>query len=256
MLKNSLFLFFLISLCAKISLASNPAISIAVQDTTVSSREVLLYDDGIVTKNELDKTAIENYKTDKDFNYKEQLPEDTWWTRFKQKLSDLWNSFLSWLFDGEEATGFLAVLVRLLPYLLLAGFIAFLVWVFLKIDSGTLMGGNIKAPTTLLSDDEELIQHQDLQSLIDQALAEGNYRLAVRFYYLLTLQKLSNKDLIDWESQKTNHEYIFEINDTTLRNQFRKVTDVYDYIWYGSFDVDESAFAKAEKSFLKLSEQL
>ena len=104
--------------------------------------------------------------------------------------------------------------------------------------------------------DVEIIKNQDIQSLIDQALQDKNYRLAVRYYYLLTLQKLSGQELIDWQVQKTDHDYIYEIENTQLRHSFSRVTDMYDYIWYGNFEVDEFAFAKAQSAFNTVNTQL
>lgn len=219
-------------------------------------RGVLMYDDSPVNKALIKEKNIRDFQKNKEFNYKEAVPEDTWWSRLKQKINDMYRAFMRWLTGGEEAVGIWRFIVEILPYLLLIGFIALIVWIFMRMDSGALLMERIKAPETLLSDDEELIQRQDLQQLIDQALASGNYRLAVRFYYLLVLQKMSGKDLIDWQVQKTNHEYISEIEDLSLRNQFTKVTDIYDYIWYGNFEVDEAAFAKAESSFKTINNLL
>lgn len=227
------------------------------EQTYSNPREVLLiYDESELTQTPVDENSIRDFQNDPDFNYIEATPEDTWWTRFKQKINDLYRAFIRWLLGGAEATGVWRFVVEVLPYLLMVGLLAFLVWIFLKMDSGKLLMEKIKAPETLLSDDEELIQRQDLQQLIDKALASGNYRLAVRFYYLLVLQKMSGKDLIDWQVQKTNHEYIFEIEDPQLRKNFRKVTDIYDYIWYGNFEVDAAAFAKAESSFKTINKLL
>lgn len=246
-------------LCAKATtLQKDQKITAGVQDTIIytNPREVLQYDESDVTQTPLDRNQIQDYKGDPDFNYKEALPEDNWWTRFKQKLNEIWAAFVRWLSGGEEAVGIWGFLVRILPYLLMAGLLALLVYIFMKIDSGNLLMEKIKAPETLLSDDEELIQRKDLQDLIDQALAAGNHRLAIRFYYLLVLQKLSGKDLINWQVQKTNHEYIFEIEDQELRSDFRKITAIYDYIWYGNFEVDETAFAKAETTFKTINNSL
>lgn len=228
-----------------------------VQDTTYTDpREVLRYDEETITPLSLNEETIEGFKNDAEFDYSEALPDDNWWTRLKTWFSNLWSTFLNWILGGEEAVGFWAILIELLPYIGIAILIGLIVWIFLKIDSGTLLNERIKAPGVLLSDDEELIKNQDLQTLIDQALDDTNYRLAVRFYYLLILQKLSSKELIDWQVQKTNHEYLFEIEDATLRDQFRQVTDLYDYIWYGNFEVDSSAFAKAETPLKTLKNTL
>lgn len=221
---------------------------------TVAQKEVI-YDTQMVEGTHLDETTINEFKQDPDFDYTEIAPEETWLTRFRQKLSDIWNSFIRWLTGGEEATGVLGFLLSLLPYLLIAGLLALLVWVFLKIDNGRAVIHS-KHKGVFMGDDEEIIKNQDIQQLIDQALKDKNYRLAVRYYYLLTLQQLSGKEHIDWQVQKTNHEYIYEIKNNDLRTQFGKLTDVYDYIWYGNFEVDEPAFAKAQHAFNKLQKAI
>ncbi len=219
-------------------------------------RQFLKYDDSEITKVPLDQNSIEAYQAAEDFNYKEALPDDNWWTRLKQKLTDLYHSFIHWLLDGDEAVGIWAILVKLLPYLLVAGVVALIVWLFFKMDSGNLLMEKIKAPETFLSDDEALIQRPDLQQLLDTAISNENYRIAVRYYYLLVLQKMSSKDLIHWEVQKTNHDYINEIKNLTTQTQFSKVTALYDYIWYGNFEVDVTAFAKAELAFKTLNNSI
>lgn len=258
---------FLFSLCAKATTIQQPQEETTTEEvlkeevnnpenTYHDPRGIVTYDEGINTKLPITENSLKDYRQDDEFNYKEALPEDTWWTRFKRKIDDLYRAFIRWLTGGDEATGVWAILVEILPYLLIVGLLVFLVWLFMKIDSGSLLMEKIKAPETLLSDDEELIQRQDLDQLIDQAIDAGNYRLAVRFYYLRVLQKMSAQDIIDWQVQKTNHEYLFEIEDLNLRNQFRKITDIYDYIWYGNFEVDETAFAKAKSSFTQINNQL
>ena len=218
-------------------------------------REEILYDTTPIENTSLDENAIQNYKNNPDYNYIENEPEDNWLTRLKGKLSDIWNSFLQWLSGGKEATGILAFLLEILPYLLLIGLLSFLVWVFLKIDN-TRSYAQTNLNKVFIGDDEEIIKNQDIQALIDQALKDKNYRLAVRYYYLFTLQKLSTKELIDWQVQKTNHEYLYEIENTDLRSQFSNLTSIYDYTWYGNFEVDASAFAKAQHAFTKINNEI
>ncbi len=226
------------------------------EQTYNDPRGILRYDDASQKPVPIAKETISNFKEDELFNYKEALPEDTWWTRFKQKINDIYRAFIRWLTGGNEASGVWRVIVEVLPYLLLLGFITLIVWIFTKMDSGTLLMEKINAPETALSNDEELINRKDLQELIDHALSNGNYRLAVRFYYLLILQKMSSQNLIEWQVQKTNHDYIYELEHREQRDHFTKVTAIYDYIWYGNFEVDKNAFAKAETSFKKMSSLL
>ena len=259
--------FFFISLFAKATIVQQnedetTAEEIAIEEINRPEqvyndpRDVIIYDEEKVTSFTIDEATLRDYQNDDEFNYKEAIPEDTWWTRFKQKLNDIYSSFIRWLTGGDEATGVWRFVVEILPYLLMAGLLALFVYIFMKIDSGSLLMENVKAPEALISDDEELIQRQDLNELIDEAIKDGNYRLAVRFYYLFILQQLTTKDLIDWQVQKTNHDYIFEIQNTQLQGDFREVTDIYDYIWYGNFEVDKTAFAKAETHFKSIKNQL
>ena len=249
MRKSLLFLFIFISLCAK-SYAVSP------QEPTEAVAKEIRYDQQALPQTKLDESQIREYQADKDFNYKQNIEEDNLWTRFKKWLYDIYYSFMRWLIGDQAASGFWGGLVQALPYILLALFIGALVWLFLRIDSNRLVFESARAPQAFMGDDEDVIQNQDIQLLIDEALASGNYRLAVRYYYLLALQKLSAKDYINWQVQKTNHEYIFEIEDSYRRSYFRRVTDIYDYIWYGNFEVDETAFAKAQSAFNNLNNTL
>ena len=81
-----------------------------------------------------------------------------------------------------------------------------------------------------------------------------DFRLAVRYYYLQVLKDLSNKKIIDYHKDKTNTEYLFEIDNKALRDQFSHLSYIYAYVWYGEFLLDENSFKKAQnkyQSFLK-----
>jgi hypothetical protein len=88
--------------------------------------------------------------------------------------------------------------------------------------------------------------------LIDEAVTAENYRLAVRYQYLLILQQLSQAGYIDYQFPKTDEEYLAEIEKEPLKNQFKKITRIYDFIWYGSFEVTRENYPQAEKEFKKM----
>lgn len=81
---------------------------------------------------------------------------------------------------------------------------------------------------------EENLHKSDMEILIDKSLAEGNYMLAVRLYYLWAIKELSNKRLIKWKRDKTNRDYIREMRKTDLNKPFREVTRIFERVWYGS----------------------
>ena len=38
-------------------------------------------------------------------------------------------------------------------------------------------------------------------------------------------------ELIDWQQQKTNDDYMAELSDSSFKNDFGKATLLYDYVW-------------------------
>lgn len=221
-------------------------------DSTAAKQE-MRYDESAINPVEISDSDLKPYKNDGAFDYTEAIPQDNWWTQFNNWLNGLWNSFIQWILNGKEAQGLLKFFLQALPYLIVGGVVIFLIWLFIRIDMGgsPLLGSSPNK--VILNSEEQLIQHEDLQALIDEAVKDNNFRLAIRYYYLLVLQNLSKKQRIDWQVQKTNYDYVHEIQDAALRAQFSKLTRIYDFIWYGSFEVNESAFAKAQQEFLNVN---
>lgn len=217
---------------------------------------VVKNDNSIIELKKFNQKHIEKYKKNKDFNYeiKKQEPNI---------LSKIWNWFLrtitkffKWLFGVEEATGAFGVFLKIMPYILLAIVLYVLIRIFSKVDFNTLVYGNTKKSLVTLTEDEEIIRNQDISLLIKKAITQKNYRLAVRYYYLLTLQKLEEKEYIIWEQQKTNEDYIQEVNKTKFHKKFNNLTYLYDFIWYGNFDITQDEFGKIELDFNKLTNNL
>lgn len=96
---------------------------------------------------------------------------------------------------------------------------------------------------------EQHIESIDLDSLMEEALKNGDYRLAVRYQFLKILKLLSQKNIIDWHFEKTNVDYEREITETQLQLEFKKASYLYENIWYGEQPIDASAYAKTDLRF-------
>lgn len=103
---------------------------------------------------------------------------------------------------------------------------------------------------------EDHIETIDLDNLISQALKNNNYRLAVRYLYLKSLKELSKKDIINWHSEKTNTDYINEIKTPFIKDSFKTISYLYDYIWYGENVINKTQFSKAQNIFDSLFNQI
>lgn len=202
------------------------------------------------------KQIIDKYKSEKAFDYSEKPVQENWWMQFKNWVWELWLKFWHWLVGDFEAGGFISFLVHMLPYLILFAILIFGVWLFYKLNPGATFFKSKEKPGVFFSEEEEIIKSKNIKKLIEKALEQKDYRLAVRYYYLFILKKLTDAELIKYEFDKTNSEYFAEITSEKINSGFRKVTTLYDYIWYGSFAVTEEDFLKAQKTFNILENQI
>lgn len=208
-----------------------------------------------IVKKNFDTKNLEKYKTDKDFNYEEENvnKEPTFIERVFNWLGRQFLRFLEWIFGVKYAKGLFASILSALPYIILGVVLFLLLKFFLKVNlkSSSVISKN--NPTVSITEEEELIKSKDISKLIEHAIQQKNYRLAVRYYYLNILKQLENKELIIWEQQKTNEDYIKEISQKNIQHIFTNLTRLYDFVWYGNFEISETEFARVELDFIEAS---
>ncbi len=214
------------------------------------------YDTTPIEVKKITDKVLQEYRNDPKFDYEITTSEIGWWEGFKTWLGNLLQRFFEWLFGVEEAAGMLSDFFQLIPYILLALLIFVLIRFFLNVNSRALMHSRANDALVSLSEEEHIIKNEDIQQLIQKALIDKNYRLAIRYYYLHILKLMSDKEIIRWEMQKTNDDYLNEIKKNELKRPFTKITHLYDYIWYGNFDIDESKYRMAETTFSQLQKTL
>lgn len=219
----------------------------AQQDSTE-----VVFDKAPLVIKRIETEDLEKYRADEAFNYEISKAERTWWDDFKTWLGNLFLRIFESIFGVEKAVGFLNVFLRIVPYLLLGVLIFLLIKFFLNVNSESLRQAQNNKSFVAISEEEHIIKNEDIKELIRKALATKNYRLAIRYYYLYMLKSMSEKELISWQLQKTNADYLQEIKNAELKQYFTKITHLYDYIWYGDFPIDEIRYRKAEKVFLQL----
>lgn len=210
-------------------------------------------DTSTIKQKKFSTSNLEKYRADKDFNYEEEKvnKEPTFLERFFNWLGRKLLQFLEWLFGVKYAKGIFGTILSALPYII-AGIVLFLiVKFFLKVNFNSIVATSKNTPIVAITEEEELIKGKDISKLIAQAIQQKNYRLAVRYYYLNTLKELEAKEFIIWEQQKTNEDYSKEIAQPTIRDSFVNLTRLYDFVWYGNFDINETEFFQVESDFIK-----
>ncbi|RSK47736.1 DUF4129 domain-containing protein [Hymenobacter rigui] len=175
-----------------------------------------------------DEARLRELRSQRDFRYVEVKSE-------QGDLSAFFAPFWRWLADILDTPagnftwkyGFYAVLVAALVFAVLK---------IMQVDLTRAFGrAPRQAPLSFDTETEDL-HALDLDKLLAQAETEHSYRLAVRLGYLQVLRQLSDKSLIRWQPDKTNHDYLYELPAGPLPEAFRELTRQFEYVWYGEQD--------------------
>jgi hypothetical protein len=218
--------------------------AITVTDTLEPQKPVSV---PVVFKNrKFDKNFKDKYTGD-EFIYETKTRAKSQWERFLEALRRMLDSIFNFGDKTTGATGF-TIFMRILAVLIF-GFVIYLIARALMNKEGMWIFGRSRKNINIQDVNEEDIHQMDFRQLTETTKKEGNYKLAVRYYYLWLLKKLSANEIIDWHWDKTNSDYLYEIKNNALREDFKYLSYVYDYSWYGDFPLDEAAFIKAEKAF-------
>jgi hypothetical protein len=99
---------------------------------------------------------------------------------------------------------------------------------------------------------EENLHVVELDPHIKQAIAQKQFGLAIRLYYLAIVKELSAKAVIVWKRDKTNRAYLNEMRDHVHFPNFKTMTGIYERVWYGDSPIDEPIFMMIEPAFKDL----
>jgi hypothetical protein len=195
-----------------------------------------------VTTRSFDEGQLSTLKADEDLQYKEPPTiAESIFDRLKQALS----RFLESLFDGAIHTNW----GRVFSYLIAIGLIVVVILMLLKVDAFKIFySGRVQAAQTYSVLDEN-IHEMDFDKLIAEAISQNEYRRATRLVFLNALKLLADRDLIQWEMGKTNHDYLLEVKHDHLKNGLHQLNYFFEYAWYGNFNVSREKFSKVQEVF-------
>lgn len=151
-----------------------------------------------------------------------------------------------------------AAILQPLFYVLIIGLIALLIYFVVRNSSSlsyrlrkdSLTGEDITKPI-------ENIEELDINTPLQDALAAGNLKLAVRLYYLLLLKKLNEAEIISWKKDKTNRDYLDELFSRNYQyDEIRYLTRAYEEVWYGDHAITRELFDKISMRFENVREQI
>ncbi len=193
-----------------------------------------------------DEEKLKELKTDEDYDYTENIESSDWWTEFKEWV---WMQIQKLFGDDVDPNSLLWQFIRLLPYIVPAIAVMIIIWYIVKTNPGSQVMRQHNKSKVILTEEEELLMERDLDQLAEDAITNKQWRLAVRFLYLNCIKRLDMKRMIRYANEKTNYEYIKEIQHPGVAQPFKSLTLAYEQIWYGQMVFDEGFFLKYKTKY-------
>jgi len=196
---------------------------------------------------------LEKFRQDPDFRY----------DRENVAVLSIWDWIAAWLRNrfGDAFKRFDDAIVRKVVNYAIYGIVVMtLMYVVIKLFGADLRGVFFTPKKRVLSDAAvEDMEQVDFEALIAQFMEKRDYRRVVRLMYNKTLKELSALNLIRWKIDKTNGEYCAELAGSPLLHDFTELTRIFEYIWYGNFDLSADSFPAVrdlyEGFFTRLAEE-
>jgi preprotein translocase subunit SecG len=220
-----------------------------------------VYDSSEIKSVAPSKTAEEKVFSDKRMNdYKEKTSYKNFLDRFLEWLAELF-------FDKTGPENILAARNIFIWTIIIVSVIVILL-LFFRSEVGGLVRPKTVSTAFSFSDVTEDISGIDFGRRISDALGTNDYRLAIRWHYLKILFLLDKNRIINFVPFKTNIDYGNEIRNfennigTTgakgknLYVTFRELSRVYEFVWYGKFDIDKNDYSKHAEEFLRFENQI
>lgn len=207
----------------------------------------LQIDSSTVEPATFDKNFKKKY-TGSEFVYEYKAPEKGLWQRFLEWLASI---FKSWFSFESTATSinFVSILLKTLAVIIIVFVIYLIAKAVIDKEGQWIFGKNAKKRNIYYSDIEKNIHLLDFDKLIKESIQSGEKRVAIRYYYLWLLKVMAQNHYIEWDIEKTNSDYLYELQRPVHKEEFTYLSYLYNYIWYGEFEIDETTFKKAENRF-------
>jgi hypothetical protein len=194
------------------------------------------------------QSQLEELRSDSDYQYELLKPEP------EDFLSRLWNQLVDWfwgLFGSDQTADEVDIIIKLL---LATAFVYFIIKIF-GADPTSLFKPNKKKVDLAYDVDEEAIHEINFEQEVELAKKAKNFRLLIRLYYLWVLKQAADADWVQLMQGKTNYEYLHDLKGKPIEQEFKKLSYLFDYTWYGHFDADEGLAERAKSLVDQVAEK-
>lgn len=136
---------------------------------------------------------------------------------------------------------------NILAYIMIVALICLIIY---------LIFSNVQVDKKIATDDDSMMDIEDIEEVdtligFKKAMTISDYRSALRMQFIKVLQMLQDGNHIHWRPEKTNRDYLRELNGTRFKSDFRELSGIYELVWYGNTSIDKNDFDRLNPSFDK-----
>ena len=196
---------------------------------------------------ELEANFQEKYKGE-EFDYETIKPKESLWEKIQKRIQKLLEAIFGKM-APLQANDIAETVFRILAIIIIGLVLYFFISYLLNKNGNFIFGKKNKKVNIEGEELNENIHEINFPESIAQFERQKDYRSAVRYQYLFLLKKLTDKNLIAWNPEKTNKDYEQELKTPAMKENFSQLSYIFDYVWYGEFDIDEESYNNFRKRF-------
>lgn len=184
-------------------------------------------------------TIVDGMKNDPDFRY---ANDPSTWKKEPPPREPGFIKALDWISRSP--------IMRWVLYFFLAAIVLFAIYQVMIVNDFFVLS---RRKTKQISPEitEEEMNSADIEQHIQKAISNKEYRLATRFMFLKTLNYLHDHQLIQFDAKSTNRDYISQMKKSERGGEFNHLTNIYEYVWYGEYQLSEQQFDVVQQRFHK-----
>ncbi|MEQ8473867.1 MAG: hypothetical protein RIC35_21905 [Marinoscillum sp.] len=204
---------------------------------------VLLHGEVSTADRVFDQSALEAYHDSPEFDYSSNYAQSGSW----------WNILLIYLFDliarFFEATGAGWLTPYFFRLLIIVVIIAVLYYI-IRNRYGSMLEreGSTYGPSSLVLATDDTINYDQL---IKESVSNAEFKMAIRYQFLKTLNDLSQKGLVKITQWKAPLDYMDEL-PAEKQSFFEELTKLFEVTWYGDYEADQESYEKCNESAKQL----
>lgn len=184
-----------------------------------------------------------------DYDYTTVKPRESLWQKIQNRIKKILESLFGKVDPGKTAS-YAENIMRIFAIIIIGFVLYFLIKFLLGKDGNFFFSRKNKKINIENQDLQENIHEINFSESIEKFERQKDYRFAVRYQFLLVLKKLADKKLINWNPEKTNKDYRSELKSNDLKTTFKELAYIFDYVWYGEFEVSEENYNNFKRKFL------